>query len=63
MPVHVCLSHFACVQPIKDKEALKLGLVDAVAPQAQLLEAARKLAADMAAGSKPRNISLYRTDK
>ena len=46
--------------PISDKKAAKLGLVDAVVPQGKLLEAARAWAAEIAAGTKPRNFSLYR---
>ncbi len=46
--------------PINDKKAAKLGLVDAVVPQGKLLEAARAWAAEIAAGTKPRNFSLYR---
>jgi len=49
--------------PIKDGAARKLGLVDDVVPQAQLLEAARRMALDIAEGRKPRMLSLYRTDK
>ncbi|CAL5226791.1 g9652 [Coccomyxa viridis] len=49
--------------PVNDKKAAKLGLVDAVVPQGKLLEAARAWAAEIAAGTKPRNFSLYRTDK
>jgi enoyl-CoA hydratase/3-hydroxyacyl-CoA dehydrogenase len=47
--------------PIKDSEALKLGLVDAVAPAAELLQAAKKHALDIAEGRKPRVLSLLRT--
>jgi enoyl-CoA hydratase/3-hydroxyacyl-CoA dehydrogenase len=51
------------LQPIKDAQAVKLGLVDKVVPPAQLLEAARQLALDIAQGRHPRMISLHRTDK
>lgn len=37
-------------KPIKEAAAKKLGLVDEVVPPAQLLEAARTLALDMAGG-------------
>jgi enoyl-CoA hydratase/3-hydroxyacyl-CoA dehydrogenase len=47
-------------KPIKEKAALKLGLVEGVVPAAQLLAAARALALEIAAGTKPRNFSLYR---
>ena len=47
-------------KPIKDKAALKLGLIDGIFPEDQLLGAARKLALEIAAGAKPRNLSLYR---
>jgi len=46
--------------PINDKKAAKLGLVDAVVPKDQLLPAARAWAADIAAGTKARNQTLYR---
>ncbi|BDA49067.1 Peroxisomal fatty acid beta-oxidation multifunctional protein [Coccomyxa sp. Obi] len=49
--------------PINDKKAAKLGLVDAVVPADKLLAAARAWAAEIAAGTKPRNFTLYRTDK
>ncbi|CAL8463963.1 g3498 [Coccomyxa elongata] len=49
--------------PINDKKAAKLGLVDAVVPADKLLPAARTWAAEIAAGTKPRNFTLYRTDK
>lgn len=47
--------------PIKDSEALKLGLLDAVAPAEQLLAAAKQHALDIAEGRKPRVLSLLRT--
>eukprot|EP00199_Chlamydomonas_sp_CCMP681_P001081 CAMPEP_0119102552 /NCGR_PEP_ID=MMETSP1180-20130426/1265_1 /TAXON_ID=3052 ORGANISM="Chlamydomonas cf sp, Strain CCMP681" /NCGR_SAMPLE_ID=MMETSP1180 /ASSEMBLY_ACC=CAM_ASM_000741 /LENGTH=722 /DNA_ID=CAMNT_0007086861 /DNA_START=27 /DNA_END=2195 /DNA_ORIENTATION=+ len=50
-------------QLINDKAALKLGLVDAVVPQAQLMEAACKLALEIAEAKRPRNITLFRTDR
>lgn len=46
--------------PINDKKAAKLGLVDAVVPADKLLPAARAWAAEIAAGTKPRNFTLYR---
>ena len=46
--------------PINDKKAAKLGLVDAVVPKEKLLEAACAWAAAIAAGTRPRNFSLYR---
>ena len=46
--------------PINDKKAAKLGLVDAVVPSDKLLAAARAMAAEIAAGTKPRNFTLYR---
>ncbi|KAG2441459.1 hypothetical protein HXX76_003081 [Chlamydomonas incerta] len=50
--------------PIKAEAGLKLGLVDALAPDAAgLLPAARALALDIAAGRRPRMYSLTRTDK
>jgi enoyl-CoA hydratase/carnithine racemase len=63
-------SHFCTVTPvqmmltstpIKDSEALKLGLVDAVVPAAGLLQAAKQHALDIAEGRKPRVLSLSRT--
>lgn len=45
---------------INHEAALKLGLVDAVAPKEQLLAAARAHALDMARGRKPRMMSLTR---
>ena len=42
-------------------QATKLGLVDGVVPKERLLAAARKWAAAIAAGTKPRNFSLYRS--
>lgn len=50
-------------QPIKDKAAAQLGLVDAVVPRDGLLATAKRLALDIAAGVKPRLLSLFRTDK
>jgi len=38
----------------------QLGLVDGVAPRERLLADARQLAADIAAGTKPRQFTLYR---
>ncbi len=59
--LRVCVR--VCAQPINDKAALKLGLVDAVVPADQLLAAARKLALDIAGAARPRLITLERTDK
>ncbi len=39
---------------------LQLGLVDGVAPRERLLADARQLAAEIAAGTKPRQFTLYR---
>ena len=47
-------------QPIKEKAALKAGLLDGVTPADQLLSAAKALALEIAAGLKPRNYSLFR---
>ena len=47
-------------KPIKDSAALKAGLVDGVVPAEKLLEAARALALEIANGTQPRNLSLYR---
>lgn len=47
-------------KPIKEKAALRAGLLDGVVPADQLLAAARKLALEIAAGLKPRNLSLFR---
>lgn len=47
-------------KPIKDKAALKLGLVDSVVPAENLLAAAKSLALEIAEGLKPRNYSLFR---
>jgi enoyl-CoA hydratase/carnithine racemase len=49
--------------PINDKAGLKAGLLDAVVPQQQLLEAAKQQALDIAAGRLPRLFSLQRTGK
>ncbi|KAK9827372.1 hypothetical protein WJX81_002997 [Elliptochloris bilobata] len=49
--------------PVSDAKALKLGLVDGVVPRERLLAEARQLAAEIAAGTKPRQFTLYRTDK
>lgn len=48
-------------QPIKESVALKKGLVDAVVPQGELMQAAKKMALDIAAGKLSRNYSLQRT--
>ena len=42
-------------------QAAKLGLVDGVVAKEQLLAAACEWAAAIAAGTKPRNFSLYRS--
>lgn len=49
--------------PIKAEAAAELGLVDALVPKDQLLQAAKQLALDIAGGKKPRNFSLTRTDR
>ncbi len=49
--------------PIKADAAHKAGLVDAIAPKDQLLAAAKAWALDIAAGVKPRQAPLQRTDK
>ena len=43
------------------EQAAKLGLVDGVVAKEQLLAAAREWAAAIAAGTKPRNFSLFRS--
>lgn len=50
-------------QPIRADQAKKLGLVCDVVPRDSLLVAARRVAVEIATGQKPRNFSLYRTDK
>lgn len=50
-------------KPIKSQEGLKAGLVDAVVDAKQLLDTAKAWALDMAAGTKHRPFTLYRTDK
>ena len=47
-------------KPIKAEAGLKAGLVDAVVPPAQLLEAAKGAALDMAAHTRSRPMSLHR---
>lgn len=47
-------------KPIKEKAALKAGLVDGVVSAEKLLQAARTLALDIANGLQPRNLSLFR---
>jgi enoyl-CoA hydratase/3-hydroxyacyl-CoA dehydrogenase len=49
--------------PVKAEKALKMGLVDAVVPPADLLQAARAWARALAAGEKPRLAALERTDR
>jgi enoyl-CoA hydratase/3-hydroxyacyl-CoA dehydrogenase len=49
--------------PIGHAAALKLGLVDEVVPKEQLLAAAKAWALDIAAGRKPRLLSLTRSDR
>ncbi len=50
-------------KPVKAEAALKLGLVDAIAPADALLAAAKARARDVAAGRAPRLRTLYRTDR
>ena len=47
-------------KPIKDKQALKAGLIDGIFPAGELLDAARKLALEIAENQKPRIFSLTR---
>jgi enoyl-CoA hydratase/carnithine racemase len=47
-------------KPFKAEKALKLGLVDGIVPPADLLNAARALAVQIAQGKAPRLHSLYR---
>ncbi|EFN52227.1 hypothetical protein CHLNCDRAFT_59763 [Chlorella variabilis] len=49
--------------PIKDRAARELGLADEVVPPGQLLEVAKRVAFDIAAGKRARVQTLYRTDK
>jgi enoyl-CoA hydratase/3-hydroxyacyl-CoA dehydrogenase len=49
--------------PVAAEKALKMGLVDAVVPPADLLPSARAWALAMAAGDKPRLATLERTDR
>ena len=51
-------SHTLCL--VVPEQAAKLGLVDGVVAKERLLAAAREWAAAIAAGTKPRNFSLYR---
>ena len=48
---------------LKAKEALAAGLADAVVKPAELLQAARKVALDLAAGKRKRVKALYRDDR
>lgn len=50
-------------KPISAEQGLKLGLVDALAPSASLLETTKKWALDIAAGRRPWLQSLQRTDR
>ncbi|XP_020581770.1 peroxisomal fatty acid beta-oxidation multifunctional protein-like isoform X2 [Phalaenopsis equestris] len=50
-------------KPIKAEEGYKNGLVDEIAPPAQLLTVARRWALDIAQGQKAWTKSLHRTDK
>lgn len=50
-------------KPLRDKAALKAGLVDRVVPREQLMAAARRLALDIAEGRAPRLQTLYRSDR
>jgi enoyl-CoA hydratase/3-hydroxyacyl-CoA dehydrogenase len=55
-----------CLQlskPIKAEEGKDLGLVDEIVPSSQLLSAARKVALELASGSRPLVRSLERNDK
>ena len=52
-----------CFQKLKAKEALAAGLVDAVVKSAELMAAARQLAADIADGKKARVKALNRSDR
>ena len=49
-------------KPIKDKAALKSGLIDGIVPADKLLGAARSLALEIADGTQPRNLSLFRSE-
>ncbi|KAL6769994.1 ECH3 [Auxenochlorella protothecoides x Auxenochlorella symbiontica] len=57
------LSMILTSKPIKDPEALSLGLLDAVVPPRELLATARKLALDLASGARTRRFALQRTDR
>ena len=48
-------------KPIKDKQALQAGLIDGIFPPGELLDAAKKLALEIADKQKPRNYSLTRS--
>ena len=50
-------------KPIAAEEALKLGLVDEIAPASNLLAAAMTLARDIAEKRKPRAMASFRSDK
>mmetsp|Transcript_29048 Transcript_29048/g.78230 ORF Transcript_29048/g.78230 Transcript_29048/m.78230 type:complete len:724 (+) Transcript_29048:54-2225(+) len=50
-------------QPIKDTEAKERGLIDQVVSKEELLQAAKKMALEVAEAKRPRVLSLYRTDK
>jgi enoyl-CoA hydratase/3-hydroxyacyl-CoA dehydrogenase len=50
-------------QPIACKEALSLGLFDAVVPPEKLLPTAKQLALDMARGKKFRKVTINYTAK
>ena len=48
---------------LKAKEALQAGLADAVVKQAELLDAAKKVALELASGKRKRVKALYRSDR
>lgn len=47
-------------QPMQSSEAFKMGLVDLVTSKDGLLEGAKKVALEMAAGKRPAPRTLYR---
>ena len=57
------LSMILTSKPIKDPEALKLGLLDEVVPAPQLLARAKAFALEIVSGQRPRMNALQRTDK
>ncbi|KAJ8423104.1 hypothetical protein Cgig2_004702 [Carnegiea gigantea] len=58
---HLCVLQTS--KPVKGSEAHSLGLVDAVVPANELIDAARRWALDVAERKKPWVSSLYKTDK